>query len=145
MTDRPGQIAEIIAGLWPHRMSRVAGEGIAALISEQDIDAAHLARQREWSQETFGPGDRLHGVLDHIRKECGEVAQASEQGDDTLPEWVDIVILAFDGAWRSGATPQQIIDAIKAKQARNEARTWPDWRLASPDHAIEHVRDEAAR
>ena len=30
--------------------------------------------------------------------------------------------------------------AIKAKQARNEARTWPDWRTASPDKAIEHDR-----
>jgi len=54
-----------------------------------------------------------------------------------------VVILALDGAWRAGAEPQQIIDAIKAKQARNEARTWPDWRTASPDRAIEHDRSVA--
>lgn len=99
------------------------------------IDAAHLARQREWSKATFGPGDRLLGVLDHIRKELKEI----EDDPADLGEWVDVVILAFDGAWRAGWEPQQIIDAIKAKQARNEAREWPDWRTASADRAIEHT------
>ena len=36
---------------------------------------------------------------------------------------------------------RQIIDAIKAKQARNEARTWPDWRTAAPGKAIEHLSE----
>ncbi len=100
------------------------------------IDAAHLAHQREWSEQTFGPGDRLHGVLDHIRKELGEI----EADPTDLGEWVDVITLAFDGAWRAGWEPQQIIDAIKAKQAKNEARTWPDWRTMSADQAIEHDR-----
>lgn len=102
----------------------------------QVIDAAHLAHQREWSRSTFGPGDRAAGVVDHIRKELVEIEQ--EPGD--VEEWVDVIILAFDGAWRSGAEPQEIIDAIKAKQAKNEAREWPDWRTADPAAAIEHVR-----
>lgn len=100
------------------------------------IDADHLDRQRLWSHRTFGPGSRLLGVLDHIRKELGEV----ESDPTDLGEWVDVLILAFDGAWRAGWEPQQIIDAIKTKQARNEARTWPDWRTADPDKAIEHDR-----
>lgn len=100
------------------------------------IDAAHLEHQRDWSTATFGPGPRLKGVLDHIRKELVEI----EADPTDLGEWVDVVILAFDGAWRAGWEPQQIIDAIKEKQARNELRIWPDWRTASPDHAIEHVR-----
>jgi len=100
------------------------------------IDAAHLAHQREWSERTFGPGQRTLGVLDHIGKELDEV-----RADPTdLSEWVDVIILAFDGAWRHGWEPQQIIDAIKAKQAKNEARTWPDWRTMSADQAIEHDR-----
>jgi len=37
------------------------------------IDAAHLARQREWSTRTFGPGPRTKGVIDHIRKELHEI------------------------------------------------------------------------
>lgn len=100
------------------------------------IDAAHLERQREWSLRTFGPGSRLGGVLAHIRKELNEI----EANPQDVDEWVDVVILALDGAWRAGWEPQQIIDAIVAKQSRNEARTWPDWRTMSQDEAIEHVR-----
>ena len=98
----------------------------------------HLQRQRDWSSNTFGPGPRVAGVLDHIRKECNEVAAKPND----LSEWIDIVILALDGAWRSGATPQQIVAALAAKQAKNEARAWPDWRTMSPDKAIEHDRSK---
>lgn len=101
------------------------------------IDAAHLARQAEFSFSTFGPGKRTQGVLDHIRKELIEI----EADPLDLDEWVDVVILGLDGAWRAGWEPQQIIDAIKAKQARNEARSWPDWRTIAPDKAIEHERE----
>lgn len=105
------------------------------------IDAEHLAHQREWSRATFGPGPRTKGVLDHIRKELGEI----EADPTDLREWVDVLILAFDGAWRAGHEPQQIIDAIRDKQVRNEARTWPDWRTMSEDRAIEHFRDGVTR
>lgn len=109
---------------------------IAELEGRNAIDAEHLAHQRQWSTTTFGPGSRLLGVLDHIRKELAEI----EADPTDLGEWVDVIILAFDGAWRAGWEPQQIIDAIKAKQAHNEARSWPDWRTMSADHAIEHDR-----
>jgi len=101
------------------------------------INEAHIERQRAWSLATFGPGSRLLGVTDHIRKELDEVVEC----DGDLSEWVDVIILALDGAWRSGAEPHEIIAAVKAKQARNEARTWPDWRTAPADRAIEHVRE----
>lgn len=97
---------------------------------------AHLHRQREFSERTFGPGARTAGVLDHIRKELAEVE--ASPGDVT--EWVDLVILALDGAWRAGHQPQAIVDALVAKQTRNEGRTWPDWRTADPSKAIEHDR-----
>ncbi|RQF90602.1 hypothetical protein IPC255_19480 [Pseudomonas aeruginosa] len=96
----------------------------------------HLHRQRRFSERTFGPGSRAAGVIDHIRKELREIEEAP--GD--LAEWIDVVILALDGAWRTGATPAQIIDALVAKQTKNEARTWPDWRSAPADKAIEHNR-----
>jgi hypothetical protein len=101
---------------------------------------AHLTRQRDWSAKTFGPGPRANGILDHIRKELHEIE--AEPGD--LKEWIDVVILALDGAWRSGATPQQIIDALVAKQEKNELRKWPDWRTASENEAIEHDRGDDA-
>jgi hypothetical protein len=97
---------------------------------------AHLQRQREWSERTFGPGNRTAGVIDHIRKELNEIERAPED----LSEWADVVILGLDGFWRAGASTQQIIDAIVAKQTKNEARTWPDWRTQPLDKAIEHDR-----
>ena len=102
-----------------------------------DFDfAAHLQRQREFSERTFGPGRRTSGVLDHIRKELREIEAAPLDGS----EWADVVILALDGFWRAGYSPEQIISALVAKQAKNEARAWPDWRTADPNKAIEHDR-----
>ncbi len=105
------------------------------------IDAVHLAHQREWSERTFGPGPRTFGVIEHIRKELAEI----EADPSDLGEWVDVLILAFDGAWRAGWEPQQVIDAIKGNQARNEARTWPDWRRYGEGEAIEHERSVIER
>ena len=101
---------------------------------------AHLHRQREFSERTFGPGARTAGVLDHISKELDEI----EAKPDDVSEWVDVILLALDGAWRAGFSPEQIAQAIAAKQERNESRNWPDWRTAEPGKAIEHVREVAA-
>src|SRR5690606_21013427 len=96
---------------------------------------AHLDRQRAFSERTFGHGVRTQGVLDHIRKELAEIEAAPHD----LTEWIDVVLLAFDGAWRAGYTPQQIADALATKQAKNEARDWPDWRTQPADRAITHI------
>lgn len=97
---------------------------------------AHLHRQRDFSAKTFGPGARTLGVIDHIRKELREI----EADPADIEEWVDIIMLAFDGAWRAGWEPEQIVTALAGKLAKNEARTWPDWRTADPNKAIEHDR-----
>jgi hypothetical protein len=101
---------------------------------------AHLYRQRAWSEKTFGPGGRDNSIIDHLEKEIEEIKAAP--GD--LSEWVDVIILALDGAWRNGHSPEAIAAAINAKQAKNEARKWPDWRTAEPGKTIEHVRDASA-
>lgn len=111
---------------------RAQAEGEAA--AGHAIDADHIERQRAWSARTFGPGLRL-GVLDHIRKELVEI----EADPTDLKEWADVIILALDGAWRAGHEPQAIIDTVRAKQARNESREWPDWRTMPSDKAIEHT------
>jgi hypothetical protein len=97
---------------------------------------AHLERQREFSMRAFGPGTRAKGVVDHIRKELVEI----ENHPTDLDEWIDVAMLAFDGAWRAGFEPTEIVAAFKAKLAKNERREWPDWRTADPEKAIEHVR-----
>jgi len=98
---------------------------------------AHIKRQIEFSHQTFGPGPRTKGVLDHIKKEMIEI----EEHPLDLKEWVDVIILGIDGAWRAGYTAEQIVQALHAKQSENESRHWPDWRTADTDKAIEHIRD----
>ncbi len=91
-----------------------------------------------WSQATFGPGARNAGLVAHIRKELIEI----EDKPTDVVEWLDVVALALDGAWRAGATPEQIADALVAKHATNKNRMWPDWKNAAPDEPIEHIRGE---
>jgi len=96
----------------------------------------HLHRQKAFSLTAFGPGPRTEGVIDHIRKELKEVEAAPHD----LEEWTDLILLSLDGAWRAGYTPEEVAESITAKLAKNETRTWPDWRTADPTKAIEHIR-----
>lgn len=98
---------------------------------------AHLERQIEWSKRTFGDGHRVNGVTKHIEKELAEIRAKP----DDLTEWIDVAILAFDGAWRAGYSARHIADALLAKQAKNMARNWPK-PVPGEDVPIEHVRDE---
>lgn len=97
----------------------------------------HLYRMKGFSEKTFGPpNDNAAGIIDHIRKELKEI----EVDPTDITEWIDVVILGLDGAWRSGHNPEEIVAALEAKQTKNEGRTWPDWRTAEPGKAIEHIR-----
>lgn len=98
----------------------------------------HLVNQIKWSKNTFGPGRRTKGVIDHIRKELSEI----EDDPEDITEWIDVIILGFDGAWRAGYLPHEIIDQLVAKQKKNENRLWPDWRTVGQDRAIEHIRSK---
>jgi len=94
----------------------------------------HLYRQRAFSERTWGPGPNTAGVCDHIRRELAEI----EAAPSDILEWVDVMLLSLDGAWRAGYSPEQICAAIARKQAINESRRWPDWRTQPRDRAIEH-------
>lgn len=125
-THNEDAASRIDIAVWPTRVAGASGF---------DFET-HLRRQAAWSEQTCGPGPRTTGIVDHIRKELAEI----EADPTDVREWIDVVILALDGAWRCGATPEEIVAALAAKQARNEARTWPDWRTADPNKAIEHDR-----
>lgn len=99
------------------------------------IDETFLDEQRRWSLWTFGPGRRTQGLVEHIKKELDEVL---EQPRD-LSEWIDVAILAFDGAWRAGYSPMEIIIAYRSKMQTNFDRNWPDWRTFTEGQAIEHL------
>lgn len=108
---------------------------------------AHVARQIGWSRETFGPGARTKGVVEHVRKELREIEAAPHD----LSEWIDVMILGIDGAWRCIAMQEpdltddqladRIVSALVTKQDRNYTRRWPDWRTMSQDDPIEHDRN----
>lgn len=132
---------------------------------------SHLTRQAAASRLAFGPGARTNGVLDHIEKESKEVRHARDMNDISgmAEEWTDIAILGLDGLLRAvrqrmerdanqiarerdpACGPVHIphedvaaeaVRMIVLKQGVNELRDWPDWRGASEDKAIEHVRND---
>ena len=95
-----------------------------------------LRRHFEWTEKTFGSGKRTMGITNHIRKELLEI----EAQPNDLEEWIDVLLLAFDGARRTGATPEQILLGIewKHKVVLNRVYPFPE----SEDHPSEHIRGE---
>jgi len=98
---------------------------------------------KKFSTKAFGPNtdenNREAGVINHIRLELKEITKA-ETPEDKMAEWVDIILLGIDGAWRTGCTPAQIAKAVWAKFQKNLTRDWPDWRNSDPTKALEHRR-----
>lgn len=82
----------------------------------------YLQRQIEWSRKTFGSGKRTLALINHIEAELKEI----KANPYDLTEWIDIVILALDGFWRHGGSPETIVYALQTKQNINIARKWPE-------------------
>lgn len=133
--DRAIERAVEIGKMPIHKIRELAGLNAGSAAADL---IAHLHRQRDFSLRTFGPGARVDGVLDHIEKELQEV----RENPTDLEEWIDVVMLALDGAWRAGYSPEQIAIQLEAKQTKNENRDWPDWRTSNPNKAIEHIKSE---
>lgn len=117
-------------------------------MTEQSKSLAEcVRRQMDWSERTFGPGDRTKGTVDHVRKELQELLDDPDDGE-RAKEWVDVIILGLDGLWRAleadghekAVIPELAEISLTQKQSKNENRTWPDWRKFSKDEAIEHDR-----
>lgn len=105
---------------------------------------AWLGEKHRWSLATFGPGLRTEGVIDHIEKEFKEIRQAVAAGRplDAGKEWCDVILLAFDGALRTGMTPREVLAYLSAKQYANEhVRKWPPLSEQREDKGTEHIRD----
>lgn len=134
--SRSAAVRDLIVGSLRRALTKLAPAPTPSKPADFDF-AAFADDKSAWSLRTFGPGARTAGVIDHIRKELAEI----ERAPTDVSEWVDVIILAMDGAWRSaGADGAALADALVAKMAKNKARTWPDWRAAPADKAIEHVR-----
>ena len=101
--------------------------------------ADYIYEHKEFSQNTFGPGDRQEGIIQHIRKELLEV-QDAEGKYEKFEEWTDVIILAIDAIWRLGIPITEVEDMLVYKQMKNKMREWPDWRQMRQDQPIEHVK-----
>lgn len=95
----------------------------------------------EWSAETFGPREHRGpiGPLKHLEKEARE-AYEEANWEKRKEEIADCLFLVFDAAQRVGMSYSELTQVAMAKLKKNRARTWPDWRGAAPDTAIEHDR-----
>ena len=97
----------------------------------------YLNNQIVFSVRTFGPHNNVESLLDHISKECEEIRENPQD----LEEWIDIMILAFDGALRQGHSPDSLVKMLEHKLEKNKNRTWPDWRTVDKTKAIEHIKE----
>lgn len=118
---------------------RINAAHAAKVDKEAVLLESYLRRQWKWSSETFGAGVRTKGIIQHIEKELLEI----KQNPFDLSEWIDVAVLALDGYWRHGGTPERIMVDLQAKQDRNFAREWPV--PTSEDEAVEHVRTPPAK
>lgn len=95
-----------------------------------------VQRQKTWSLKTFGPGHHTNSLLAHIRKELAEI----EESPLSIDEWIDVALLALEGAWRAGHTPYDVERGLITKQCINIYER--KWTLpANEDEPAEHDRD----
>ena len=95
----------------------------------------YLVTHIEWSKKVFGTADRAEGICKHIESELQEI----RENPSDVEEWCDVIILALDGAWRQGYSPEEICAALEAKQNTNKKRTWATVRN---DEAAHHTNTE---
>ena len=65
---------------------------------------------RRWQRKQFGESRNIDGVIKHLRKEILEAENTYNEN-----EWCDIVLLACQGAWRSGWSPWSFTLALWSK------------------------------
>lgn len=89
----------------------------------------------DWCRRIFGPGLRTKGICEHIRKELLEI----EREPESLEEWIDVIFLALDGAYRVNPSGDAIAAMMEHKLKKIQARQWPALGQ-SEDKPIEHVK-----
>ena len=126
------------------RVSTLAGQ-VGSLTAELAASESrtslvgHLEEQFDWQRETFGDRQRIDGVLDHIQKEITELAESDPK--DPM-EIIDLIFLLSQMLAYLGYTARGMATLWIEKLQINKKRTWPDWRTAPPNKAIEHVRED---
>jgi hypothetical protein len=95
----------------------------------------YLADHVDWSKKTFGEGNNITGLCNHITKELEEIKQSP--GD--VIEYADVFILLLDLLWRNNHTAAEFIEALQQKQQINFQRKWhiENFQTGKP---VEHVK-----
>jgi len=96
----------------------------------------YIREHIRWSQKTFGEGAFSTRPVNHIRKELDELFAKPTD----LEEWIDVIILALDGAWRAGYNAADIVKMLMAKLKKNQSRTFIIPK--NPDQPAEHDRSQ---
>lgn len=91
----------------------------------------YLEAHNEWSARTFGRDRRPVSIINHIHKELKEV----EAAPDDLVEWIDVMILAADGAFIAGYEPTQVAAAVITDIELGITGTWQ-----SAETVISHIK-----
>jgi len=86
-----------------------------------------------WSNATFGPGQRTEGMIAHLLK---EVQELHEEPND-LEEYADCLMLLIDAAYSVGFDMKKLLKATQKKLEINKKRKWGP---QNQDGSIEHVR-----
>lgn len=87
-----------------------------------------------WSIKTFGPGDGHRRICKHIEKELDEIRARPTD----VTEWMDVVILALDGAWRAGYEAEEVLLALLGKMKIIRGREYPT--PTDDDEPCEHIK-----
>lgn len=109
----------------------------------------------EWSDATFGEGQRNPAILHHLKKEVPELIEAIEKFQkgntiktpysksikllkDVWEEYADCMMLLLDSANHFGLSADRLLHQVKKKLEINKKRKW-----GKPDcnGVIEHIRD----
>jgi len=92
----------------------------------------HLVQQREFSESAFGPGENTALIAEAMLPELS--TEPHQLGD-----WLNIVLFGLDGAWRTGADPAQICQALADRLVELRSRAWPDWHPPSPEAPADDI------
>jgi len=104
----------------------------------------------EWSDKTFGYGQRNPAIIYHLQKEVNELivsfhefysvksrSDFGKQVRKTTMEYADCFILLFDSAHHFGLTAEEIIDLVHTKLEINKKRKW---RKPDENGVVEHLK-----
>lgn len=94
----------------------------------------------EWSDKTFGEGQRNPAIAYHLKKEVDELIKALEEKDETHIrfEYADCMMLLLDSAKHYGFNASHFLFITRMKLNINKTRKW-----GKPDEngVVEHIKE----